>query len=97
MASCVIAPQESGWIVIGARGSKLFKTKTEALLVGKRMANATHSPLIIKNKLGLIESVSVYRNTNNKNRLRSANVKNRLNSKRLRNSIAQALLSREGV
>jgi hypothetical protein len=97
MASCVIAPQENGWIVIGVKGSKFFETKTEALLVGKRMANSTHSPLIIKNKLGLIESVIIYRKTNNNNRLRSANVKNRLNSKRLRNSIAQALLYREGV
>ena len=95
MASYVVVPLEKGWHIVGAREYKIFLTKSEAVVAGKKIAHSTHQPLIVKNKSGVIESVSVYNKMNNSTRLLAANVKNRLNNKKLRKSIAQALLERQ--
>lgn len=95
MTSYVVVPLEKGWKILGSKENIIFKTKSEAVVVGRKIAHSTHLPLIVKNKLGVIESVSVYNKMYSSNRLLVANVKNKINSKKLRKSIAQALLDRQ--
>lgn len=95
MTSYVVVAIENGWRILGSKENIIFQTKSEAVVAGKKIAHSAHLPLIVKNKSGVIESVSVYNKIYSSNRLLVANVKNRINSKKLRKSIAQALLERQ--
>lgn len=95
MTSYVVVAIQNGWRILGSKENIIFQTKSEAVAAGKKIAHSAHLPLIVKNKSGVIESVSVYNKIYSSNRLLVANVKNRINSKKLRKSIAQALLERQ--
>ena len=96
MVKYEVAHTDSGWKVYGMNGENTFKTKQKATIVGRQIAKAEHTTLIVHNKIGGISSVLTYGWPRSKGRLVPTNIKDSLSRKAIRNSIAKAI-SKHGV
>jgi len=97
MANYHVVPHQEGWIVIGLNDKKVFKTKSDAVQVARKIARAEKKPLIIYSKEWEVLSVNPYSGRFSKGKIMSANVKHTLSNIKVRNSIAKVMFERKGA